>query len=114
MRWTKEYIICNHYLYDILFEDKPTLVPFFFFPPASGISSPPTTPTQLTKPSPPFPLEENRNLPMRQEERFRSLSSPPDTGQVFSMPSAKPPLTASSAPITTSHMVSTLRLLFPS
>ncbi|MCI4391434.1 hypothetical protein PGIGA_G00134360 [Pangasianodon gigas] len=71
----------------------------------SGISSPPTTPTQLTKPSPPFPVEENRNLPMRQEERLRSLSSPPDTGQHFSLPSAKPPLTTSSAPITTSHMV---------
>ncbi|XP_046733561.1 5'-AMP-activated protein kinase subunit gamma-2a isoform X2 [Silurus meridionalis] len=72
---------------------------------ASVISSPPTTPTQLTKPSPTFPLEETRNLPMRQEERLRSLSSPPDTGQHFSMPSAKPPLTASSAPIATSRMV---------
>ncbi|XP_060717389.1 5'-AMP-activated protein kinase subunit gamma-2a isoform X1 [Tachysurus vachellii] len=72
---------------------------------ASGISSPPTTPTQLTKPSPPFPLEENRDLPMHQEERLRSLSSPPDTGQHFSMPSAKPPLTAFSAPVTTSSMV---------
>ncbi|KAI5617084.1 5'-AMP-activated protein kinase subunit gamma-2 isoform 1 [Silurus asotus] len=71
----------------------------------SVISSPPTTPTQLTKPSPTFPLEETRNLPMRQEERLRSLSSPPDTGQHFSMPSAKPPLTASSAPIATSRMV---------
>ncbi|KAF5901789.1 5'-AMP-activated protein kinase subunit gamma-2-like isoform X2, partial [Clarias magur] len=71
---------------------------------ASGISSPPTTPTPLTKPSPPFPLEENPNLSMRQEERSRSMSSPPDTGQLFSIPSTKPPLTASSAPIATSHM----------
>ncbi|GAA6090377.1 5'-AMP-activated protein kinase subunit gamma-1-like isoform X1 [Tachysurus ichikawai] len=71
---------------------------------ASGISSPPTTPTQLNKPSPPFPLEENRDLPMHQEERLRSLSSPPDTGQHFSMPSAKPPITAFSAPVATSSM----------
>ncbi|KAG7317745.1 hypothetical protein KOW79_018780 [Hemibagrus wyckioides] len=70
---------------------------------ASAISSPPTTPTQLTKPSP-FPLEENRSLPMHQEERLRSLSSPPDTGQHFSMPSAKPPHTTFSAPIATSRM----------
>lgn len=79
---------------------------FLSFHTASAISSPPTTPTQLTKPSPPFPLEENRSLPMHQEERLRSLSSPPDTGQYFSMPSAKPPHTAFSAPIATSRMVS--------
>ncbi|KAM9436883.1 5'-AMP-activated protein kinase subunit gamma-2a isoform 1-T1 [Clarias gariepinus] len=72
---------------------------------ASGISSPPTTPAPLTKPSPPFPLEENPNLSMRQVERSRSMSSPPDTGQLFSMSSTKPPPTASSAPIATSRMV---------
>ncbi|KAM9436884.1 5'-AMP-activated protein kinase subunit gamma-2a isoform 2-T2 [Clarias gariepinus] len=71
----------------------------------SGISSPPTTPAPLTKPSPPFPLEENPNLSMRQVERSRSMSSPPDTGQLFSMSSTKPPPTASSAPIATSRMV---------
>ncbi|TSL10149.1 5'-AMP-activated protein kinase subunit gamma-2 [Bagarius yarrelli] len=70
----------------------------------SGISSPPTTPTSLPKPSSPFPLEENRNLHKRQDERLRSLSSPPDTSQHFSVPPGKPPLT-SSAPITTSCMV---------
>ncbi|XP_062842067.1 5'-AMP-activated protein kinase subunit gamma-2a isoform X2 [Trichomycterus rosablanca] len=71
----------------------------------SGISSSPTTPTQLTKPSPPFVHEVNRDDPDCPEERIRSLSSPPDTGQRFSFPSAKPPLALSSAPVSTSRMV---------
>lgn len=78
---------------------------------AVSVVSPPTTPPQPTKPSPPFPLEESRNLPMHQEERLRSLSSPSDTSQHFNVPSAKPPLTASSAPIATSLMVSALPYL---
>ncbi|XP_036378576.1 5'-AMP-activated protein kinase subunit gamma-2-like isoform X3 [Megalops cyprinoides] len=70
---------------------------------ASGVSSPPTTPTQASK-QPPFPLEAYRNEPERLEARMRSFSSPPDTGQRFSLPHAKPPA-PSSAPVTTSHHV---------
>ncbi|KAJ8396843.1 hypothetical protein AAFF_G00014420 [Aldrovandia affinis] len=68
-------------------------------PASSGISSPPSTPTQATK-QPPFPLEAYRNEPERPEARMRSFSSPPDTGQHFTLPSAKPPM-ACSAPVTT-------------
>ncbi|KAG7487409.1 hypothetical protein MATL_G00023070 [Megalops atlanticus] len=70
---------------------------------ASGVSSPPTTPTQASK-QPPFPLEAYRNEPERLEARMRSFSSPPDTGQRFSLPHARPPA-PSSAPVTTSHHV---------
>ncbi|XP_017564734.1 5'-AMP-activated protein kinase subunit gamma-2-like isoform X1 [Pygocentrus nattereri] len=72
---------------------------------ASSLSSPPTTPTQVTKQPPPFPLESNRSDPEQPEERLRSLSSPLDTGQRFSLPSAKPPMTPTSAPISTSRTV---------
>ncbi|XP_036414030.1 5'-AMP-activated protein kinase subunit gamma-1-like isoform X2 [Colossoma macropomum] len=71
----------------------------------SSLSSPPTTPTQVTKQPPPFPLEGNRSDPEQPEERLRSISSPLDTGQRFSLPSAKPPLTPTSAPISTSRTV---------
>uniref|UniRef100_A0AAR2JDB1 CBS domain-containing protein n=1 Tax=Pygocentrus nattereri TaxID=42514 RepID=A0AAR2JDB1_PYGNA len=71
----------------------------------SSLSSPPTTPTQVTKQPPPFPLESNRSDPEQPEERLRSLSSPLDTGQRFSLPSAKPPMTPTSAPISTSRTV---------
>ncbi|XP_015210181.1 5'-AMP-activated protein kinase subunit gamma-2a isoform X4 [Lepisosteus oculatus] len=76
---------------------------------ASGLSSPPTTPTQVTK-QPSFPLEAYKNEPERLESRMRSYSSPPDTGQRFTLPthqggvSAKPP-TPSSIPIATSRPV---------
>ncbi|XP_066544507.1 5'-AMP-activated protein kinase subunit gamma-2 isoform X2 [Amia ocellicauda] len=74
---------------------------------ASGLSSPPTTPTQVTK-QPCFPLEAYRNEPERLEARMRSFSSPPDTGQRFSLPpaplSSKPP-TPFSIPIATSRPV---------
>ncbi|XP_048866172.1 5'-AMP-activated protein kinase subunit gamma-2a isoform X6 [Brienomyrus brachyistius] len=72
-------------------------------PLASGLSSPPTTPTQANK-QPPFPLEGCQNEPEQRETRVRSFSSPPDTGQRFTLLSAKPP-TPDSAPVTTSRLV---------
>uniref|UniRef100_A0A8C9W7P2 Protein kinase AMP-activated non-catalytic subunit gamma 2 n=1 Tax=Scleropages formosus TaxID=113540 RepID=A0A8C9W7P2_SCLFO len=57
---------------------------------ASGLSSPPATPTQATK-QPPFPLEAYKSEPERLEARMRSFSSPPETGQRFSLPYTKPP-----------------------
>uniref|UniRef100_A0AAY4BYX9 CBS domain-containing protein n=1 Tax=Denticeps clupeoides TaxID=299321 RepID=A0AAY4BYX9_9TELE len=76
------------------------------------VTSPPTTPpTHVTKPA--FPGKTSRRQPERQDERTRPLSSPPDTGQQLSPPpcssssfsSSKPPLTPSSAPISTSRLV---------
>ncbi|XP_063777919.1 5'-AMP-activated protein kinase subunit gamma-2 isoform X2 [Pseudophryne corroboree] len=52
---------------------------------ASGLSSSPSTPTQVTK-QPNFPLESYKHEPERLEARLRSFSSPPDTGQRFSLP----------------------------
>lgn len=49
---------------------------------ASGLSSSPSTPTQVTK-QPNFPLESYKHEPERLEARLRSFSSPPDTGQRF-------------------------------
>ncbi|XP_029611350.1 5'-AMP-activated protein kinase subunit gamma-2 isoform X2 [Salmo trutta] len=70
---------------------------------ASGISSPPSTPpTQAVKQPPPFPLEAYRSEPERLEARMRSYSSPPDTGQRFSLRCSKPPMTPS-APIANSR-----------
>uniref|UniRef100_A0A8C9RKS7 Protein kinase AMP-activated non-catalytic subunit gamma 2 n=1 Tax=Scleropages formosus TaxID=113540 RepID=A0A8C9RKS7_SCLFO len=74
---------------------------------ASGLSSPPATPTQATK-QPPFPLEAYKSEPERLEARMRSFSSPPETGQRFSLPYTKPP-TPTSAPPATSRPVSTSR-----
>nr|XP_046211698.1 5'-AMP-activated protein kinase subunit gamma-2-like isoform X2 [Oncorhynchus gorbuscha] len=63
---------------------------------ASGISSPPSTPpTQAAKQPPAFPLEAYRSEPERLEARMRSYSSPPDTGQRFSLRCSKPPMTPS-------------------
>ncbi|XP_051468396.1 5'-AMP-activated protein kinase subunit gamma-2 isoform X3 [Apus apus] len=60
----------------------------------SGLSSSPSTPTQVTK-QPTFPLESYKHEPERLETRIH-CSSPPDTGQRFSLPSsqsaAKPPI----------------------
>ncbi|XP_064188628.1 5'-AMP-activated protein kinase subunit gamma-2a isoform X1 [Anguilla rostrata] len=70
---------------------------------SSGICSPASTPTQASK-QPPFPLEAYRNEPERLEARMRSFSSPPDTGQRFTLPSAKPPV-AYSTPVTASPPV---------
>ncbi|XP_029444296.1 5'-AMP-activated protein kinase subunit gamma-2 isoform X8 [Rhinatrema bivittatum] len=51
-------------------------------PIASGLSSTPSTPTQVTK-QPTFPLEAYKHEPERLEARLRSFSSPPDTGQSY-------------------------------
>uniref|UniRef100_A0A2D4GVZ1 CBS domain-containing protein n=1 Tax=Micrurus corallinus TaxID=54390 RepID=A0A2D4GVZ1_MICCO len=60
----------------------------------SGLSSSPSTPTQGTKQTA-FPLECYRHEPERLETRIHTPSSPPDTGQRFSLPqgqfAAKPP-----------------------
>uniref|UniRef100_A0A669QQW4 Protein kinase AMP-activated non-catalytic subunit gamma 2 n=1 Tax=Phasianus colchicus TaxID=9054 RepID=A0A669QQW4_PHACC len=60
----------------------------------SGLSSSPSTPTQVTK-QPTFPLESYKHEPERLETRIH-CSSPPDTGQRFSLPpsqsAAKPPI----------------------
>uniref|UniRef100_A0A8C2I5J2 Protein kinase, AMP-activated, gamma 2 non-catalytic subunit a n=1 Tax=Cyprinus carpio TaxID=7962 RepID=A0A8C2I5J2_CYPCA len=64
---------------------------------ASGISSSPTTPTQLTKQTSAFLLEASRN-----DTVHRSSSSPLDTGQHHSPPAAKPPPCPCAAPLSTS------------
>ncbi|KAM3679092.1 5'-AMP-activated protein kinase subunit gamma-2 isoform 2-T2 [Ammospiza maritima maritima] len=69
----------------------------------SGLSSSPSTPTQVTK-QPTFPLESYKHEPERPETRIH-CSSPPDTGQRFSLPpsqsAAKPPI-VTPAPCATS------------
>ncbi|KAG7525953.1 hypothetical protein JOB18_034283 [Solea senegalensis] len=62
---------------------------------ASGLSTPPSTPTQVT--SPPVFTQEAQQSWLSSERmepsfRTRSLSTPPDTGQQLSLPSAKPPI----------------------
>ncbi|NWV63837.1 AAKG2 kinase, partial [Malurus elegans] len=73
----------------------------------SGLSSSPSTPTQVTK-QPTFPLESYKHEPERPETRIQ-CSSPPDTGQRFSLPpsqsAAKPPI-MTPAPCATSKPVS--------
>ncbi|NWW81247.1 AAKG2 kinase, partial [Climacteris rufus] len=73
----------------------------------SGLSSSPSTPTQVTK-QPTFPLESCKHEPERLETRIH-CSSPPDTGQRFSLPpsqsAAKPPI-MTPAPCATSKPVS--------
>ncbi|NWI09203.1 AAKG2 kinase, partial [Crypturellus soui] len=73
----------------------------------SGLSSSPSTPTQVTK-QPTFPLESYKHEPERLETRIH-CSSPPDTGQGFSLPpsqsAAKPPI-MTPAPCATSKPVS--------
>ncbi|XP_028607175.2 5'-AMP-activated protein kinase subunit gamma-2 isoform X2 [Podarcis muralis] len=68
----------------------------------SGLSSSPSTPTQVIK-QPTFPLESYKHEPERLETRIHTSSSPPDTGQRPSLPPgqsvAKPP---TSTPCTTS------------
>ncbi len=86
---------------------------FFFFnlSSVSGLSTPPTTPTQSSS-QPVFTQEAqpSRLSPERLEpsSRSRSLSTPPDTGQRLSLPSAKPPIPSSSPvpPYSTSQQVS--------
>ncbi|NXP10414.1 AAKG2 kinase, partial [Thinocorus orbignyianus] len=76
----------------------------------SGLSSSPSTPTQVTK-QPTFPLESYKHEPERLETRIH-CSSPPDTGQRFSLPpsqsAAKPPI-MTPAPCATSKPVSKAR-----
>ncbi|NXO85419.1 AAKG2 kinase, partial [Sitta europaea] len=73
----------------------------------SGLSSSPSTPTQVTK-QPTFPLESYKHEPERLETRIH-CSLPPDTGQRFSLPpsqsAAKPPI-MTPAPCATSKPVS--------
>ncbi|NXM84380.1 AAKG2 kinase, partial [Oenanthe oenanthe] len=73
----------------------------------SGLSSSPSTPTQVTK-QPTFPLESYKHEPERLEARVQ-CSSPPDTGQRFPLPpsqsAAKPPI-VTPAPCATSKPVS--------
>ncbi|NXU40157.1 AAKG2 kinase, partial [Drymodes brunneopygia] len=73
----------------------------------SGLSSSPSTPTQVTK-QPTFPLESYKHEPERLETRIH-CSSPPDTGQRFPLPpsqsAAKPPI-MTPAPCATSKPVS--------
>uniref|UniRef100_A0A667Z878 Protein kinase AMP-activated non-catalytic subunit gamma 2 n=1 Tax=Myripristis murdjan TaxID=586833 RepID=A0A667Z878_9TELE len=74
---------------------------------ASGLSSPPTTPTQASS-QPLFPQEAQQSSPSheRLDSCYRSLSSPPDTGQRHNLPS-KPPIPSLSPvlPNTTSPQV---------
>lgn len=80
---------------------------------ASGLSSSPSTPTQVTK-QPTFPLESYKQEPERLETRIH-CSSPPDTGQRFSLPpsqsAAKPPI-MTPAPCATSKPVSKAHVQF--
>ncbi|NWX23506.1 AAKG2 kinase, partial [Aegotheles bennettii] len=73
----------------------------------SGLSSSPSTPTQVTK-QPTFPLESYKHEPERLETRIH-CSSPLDTGQRYSLPpsqsAAKPPI-MTPAPCATSKPVS--------
>ncbi|XP_067864607.1 5'-AMP-activated protein kinase subunit gamma-2-like isoform X2 [Heptranchias perlo] len=71
---------------------------------ASGLSTP-STPVQSSKPA--FPLESYKQEPERLDARTRSYSSPPDTGQRFTVPVA-PPVQAAKphAPQTSSNATS--------
>uniref|UniRef100_A0A8C4SZE8 Protein kinase, AMP-activated, gamma 2 non-catalytic subunit a n=1 Tax=Erpetoichthys calabaricus TaxID=27687 RepID=A0A8C4SZE8_ERPCA len=60
---------------------------------ALGVSSPSSTPTQVTKQLS-FPLEAYKNEPERLESRLRSNSSPADTGQHFSIPAVRAGMSA--------------------
>uniref|UniRef100_A0A669AY69 Protein kinase AMP-activated non-catalytic subunit gamma 2 n=1 Tax=Oreochromis niloticus TaxID=8128 RepID=A0A669AY69_ORENI len=77
---------------------------------ASGLSTPPHTPTQASS-QPVFTQEAQQSGPSperpAQSSRSRSLSTPPDTGQRLSLPSAKPPIPSSSPvpPYSTSQQV---------
>ncbi|XP_030607430.1 5'-AMP-activated protein kinase subunit gamma-1-like isoform X1 [Archocentrus centrarchus] len=81
---------------------------------ASGLATPPATPTQASS-QPVFTQEAQQSgpSPERLEQsshshsRSRSLSTPPDTGQRLSLPSAKPPISSSNPapPYSTSQQV---------
>ncbi|XP_044280647.1 5'-AMP-activated protein kinase subunit gamma-2 isoform X1 [Varanus komodoensis] len=55
----------------------------------SGLSSSPSTPTQVTK-QPAFPIESYKHEPERLEARIHTSSPPPDTGQRFGLPPGQP------------------------
>uniref|UniRef100_F7AZI9 Protein kinase AMP-activated non-catalytic subunit gamma 2 n=4 Tax=Ornithorhynchus anatinus TaxID=9258 RepID=F7AZI9_ORNAN len=59
----------------------------------SGLSSSPSTPTQVAKQHS-FPLESYKHEPERLETRIYASSSPPDTGQRFCLPSFQSPAKA--------------------
>ncbi|XP_038611849.1 5'-AMP-activated protein kinase subunit gamma-2 isoform X10 [Tachyglossus aculeatus] len=60
---------------------------------ASGLSSSPSTPTQVVKQHS-LPLESYKHEPERLETRIYASSSPPDTGQRFCLPSFQSPAKA--------------------
>nr|XP_019968575.1 PREDICTED: 5'-AMP-activated protein kinase subunit gamma-2-like [Paralichthys olivaceus] len=66
---------------------------------ASGLSTPPTTPTQVAS-QPVFTQEAQASGPsperLEPRSRSRSHSTPADTGQRLFLPSAKPPIPSSS------------------
>ncbi|XP_053465095.1 5'-AMP-activated protein kinase subunit gamma-2 isoform X8 [Nycticebus coucang] len=70
---------------------------------SSGLSSSPSTPTQVTKQHT-FPLESYKHEPERLENRIYTSSSPPDTGQRFSLPSCQSP--SRPLPVSPTHYVS--------
>ena len=71
-----------------------SLTPFVGPSSTPGLSSSPSTPTQVAKQHT-FPLESYKHEPERLENRIDASSSPPDTGQRFSPSSfqsaARPP-----------------------
>ncbi|XP_017277976.1 5'-AMP-activated protein kinase subunit gamma-1 isoform X2 [Kryptolebias marmoratus] len=77
---------------------------------ASGLSTPPSTPTQASS-QPVLSQEAQQSGPspdrLEPSSRARSLSTPPDTGQRLSFPSAKPPIPSTSPvpPYSTSQHV---------
>ncbi|XP_014464483.1 5'-AMP-activated protein kinase subunit gamma-2 isoform X3 [Alligator mississippiensis] len=71
---------------------------------ASGLSSSPSTPTQVTK-QPAFLLESYKHEPERLEARIHC--SPPDTGQRFSLP---PPQSAAKPPTVTPTLCATSKI----
>ncbi|XP_019385882.1 PREDICTED: 5'-AMP-activated protein kinase subunit gamma-2 isoform X1 [Crocodylus porosus] len=71
----------------------------------SGLSSSPSTPTQVTK-QPAFLLESYKHEPERLEARIH-CSPPPDTGQRFSLP---PPQSAAKPPTVTPTLCATSKI----
>ncbi|XP_006150316.1 5'-AMP-activated protein kinase subunit gamma-2 [Tupaia chinensis] len=66
----------------------------------SGLSSSPSTPTQVTKQHT-FPLESYKHEPERLGDRVYASSPPPDTGQRFCLPSFQSP--ARPPPVSPTH-----------
>lgn len=89
----------------------------FYLSAASGLSTPPTTPTQSSS-QPVFTQEAQTSRPsperLEASSRSRSLSTPPDTGQRLCLPSAKPPIPSSNPmpSYSTSQQVSPIAKMF--